>query len=501
MKWHRWHIIIVLVSMFLLQGCKQMDLNVEGKIAAPKISELPVQGTWIVENYTGLDDILVSKNKDDYLGETAVFDKSIAILGTETCNSPEYKIKNVSAEEYFLYKYKVNAIKLGIKDEKVNVITISSNHQPFHDFIKINDNSMLVYENRGFLFMSKVSDKVDNNISKYSANSDTSKNGAAAIKQDALFRSGVLLGLRTSGAGNDTGSSYRTLWIASKNRELRSVYEMKQLFVPRREGFWEIDYWSQKASETLKGTLFAHSVVADNADYNNDNGNLLEENGKRDILFVGNDYIGTEYKYKDPVSSKEISKYQVIPIDNIKNGIGINISDIAGEDGLNALIRSSQAYIMSLDKSKSDLLGKEPAGDNFSLLRRNGQWIAMGRLNYLTPVDGKTFEDFNIYLMPPQKLIYYDELKLPWNYIKEKVPEALDVYTSPNKDLVIITTRNSIEVYTINNEKLSEKPVQSIELQKDESVVMAEWAVGDYAEKWEQIIRPRAIEHANDLKK
>lgn len=490
MKWHRWPVIILLLSMFLLQGCKQLDINVEGKIAPPKVKELPMQGTWKVENYMELSNTIVSK--DTYNGETAAFDKGIAVLGAEICSSPEYKIKSVSAEQYFLYKYKVNAVKLGVKEQNIEVITISSNQQPFHDFIKIDDGSMLVYEGKGFLYLSKVSDKVDNSISNNSASSDLIKRDASPIKPNATLKSGIFLGLRTPGDSNNTVSSYRTLWIASENRALRPLYEMKQLLVPRKTGFWEIDYWSQKAAGIFKGTLYDHSVIDDNSGSNTNYNNLLEEEGRRDIIFVGNDYIGTEYKYIDPVSSKETARYQVLPIDNIKSGMGINISDIVGEDGLNALIRSSQNYTMSLNKIKAELLQKNPTGDNFSLTRRNGQWIVTGRLDYQTPANGKTFEDFDIYLLPPQKLINYDELKLPWNYIKEKVPEALDVYTSPNKDLAIIITRNSIEVYTIENEKLSEKPVQTIGLQKGESAVMAEWAEGNYVEKWEEVIRPRA---------
>ncbi|MDP4091529.1 MAG: hypothetical protein Q8930_19975 [Bacillota bacterium] len=501
MKLYRWHIIIVLIAMFFLQGCNKLDLNVEGRIAAPRVNELPLQGTWKVQDYTVLDNAISLKDKNKYIGQTAAFDKSMAVLGTEICNAPEYKIKNVSAEEYFLYKYRVNAAQLGIKEQKVNIVTVSSNQQPFHDFIKLNDSSMLVYENQGFLYLSKVSDKIDSNISLNATDVGISQSTGSSPKSEAVLRSGVFLGLRTSGTASNTGSSYRTLWIASSNREIRPVYEMKQLLVPRRTGFWEIDYWSQKASTALKGTLYAHSVTDDSPDSNKNSDNLLEENGRRDILFVGNDYIGTEYRYMDPVTSKETAKYQVLPIDNIRNGTGINISDIAGDDGLNALVRSSQTYVMSQDKSKSDLLQKEPSEDNFSMTRRNGQWIVTGRLNYMTPASGNTFEDFDVYLLPPQKLISYDELKVPWNYIKQKVPEAVDIFTSPNKDLAVIITRNSIEVYTVENGELSEKPVQSIGLQKGESVVMAEWARGDYMEKWEEVIRSKTDKIVGNIKK
>lgn len=497
MKWRKWHIIIMILSMFILQGCNQIDINVEGKIEAPEIKALPIQGTWKVQNYMELDDTIISK--DTFNGEIAAFDKDVAVLLKEVCSSPEYKIKSVSAEQYFLYKYKVNAVKLGVKAKNVDVITISTNKQPFHDFIKIDDSSILVYEDKGFLYMNKVSDKVDNSILQKSDNNDISKDIEPFIKTSGSLKSGVFLGLRTTGDANNIGSSYRTLWIASVNKAIRPVYEMKQLLVPRKTGFWEVDYWSQKAAATLKGTLYAHSLIEDNSDLNKNYNNLLEEEGRRDILFVGNDYIGTEYKYLDPESLKETAKYQVLPIDNLKYSMGVNISDVVGEDGLNALIHSSQSYVMSLDKSKAEQLQKYATGENFSLTRRNGQWVVTGRLDYVAPVNGKTFEDFDIYLLPPQKLVNYDELKLPWNYIKVKIPDAVDVYTSPNKDMAIIITRSTIEIYTIENEKLSEKPVQTITLQKGETAVMAEWASGSYVDKWEEVIRPRSTKITGNI--
>lgn len=500
MKWHKLNIIMLFLSMFLLQGCKQIDINVEGKIGAPIVEKLPIQGTWRVENYTSINKIVSEKEADDYKGSTAVFDKTRAVLGMESCSSPEYKLKNVSAEEYFLYKYKVNALKAGVKEKNVNIITVSSKQQPFHDFILLDDKSMLVYEEQGFLYLTKVSDKLDNNIN-YSNTGNMDKQEAATTKASPSLKSGIFLGLRSTAALSSTGSSYRTLWIASQNRDLRPIYEMKQLLVPRKTGFWEIDYWSQKAADKLKGTLYAHSLTDDTSNSVKNTNNLLEDNGRRDIVFVGNDYIGTEYRYIDAATSKETSKYQVLPIDNVKNGVGINISDLAGDDGLNALIHSNQAYAITLVKNKADRLNKEPDGTNFSLVRRNGQWSMVGRVDYQTPTQGKTFEDFDIYLLPPQKLINYDELLVPWSYIKEKLPEALDAYTSPNKDIGIIITRNAVEVYTINNGKLSDKPTQSIALQNGEAVVMAEWASGDYVEKWEEIIKPRATELAGGINK
>ncbi len=57
----------------------------------------------------------------------------------------------------------------------------------------------------------------------------------------------------------------------------------------------------------------------------------------------------------------------------------------------------------------------------------------------------------------------YDDLQLSWNSVKSKIPNALDAYTSPNKDIAIITTEKELYVYTIDNGKLSNKAIYKME--------------------------------------
>ena len=119
--------------------------------------------------------------------------------------------------------------------------------------------------------------------------------------------------------------------------------------------------------------------------------------------------------------------------------------------------------------------------DNFTLERRNGNWTLKGRLNL-----GDRYEEFPIGLSPVGKLVNYDELHVTWDSIKERVPMALDAYTSPNKDLLIVVTGNFLMIYTIENGEISEKPVKKIDIKKGESVIMVEWATGGYVARWEK---------------
>ncbi|MBZ4666589.1 hypothetical protein [Mahella sp.] len=144
-------------------------------------------------------------------------------------------------------------------------------------------------------------------------------------------------------------------------------------------------------------------------------------------------------------------------------------------------MRSAQAHLSSLGQRAPDGISSIISDDNFTLKRRNGHWIIKGRLN-----TGGGQEDFTVGVMPGDKLVNYDDLCLSWNDIKEKVPSALDAYTSPNKDVLIALGNNFLSIYTIRDGVISSKPARKITIKEGETVVMAEWAMGSYVPKWEE---------------
>ena len=90
-------------------------------------------------------------------------------------------------------------------------------------------------------------------------------------------------------------------------------------------------------------------------------------------------------------------------------------------------------------------------------------------------------------VIPSSKLLMYDSLSVPWSSIKDKVPDAVDAFTSPNKDIAVIVCNSKIEIYSILNGKLSDKPItNNISIDTGASVVMAEWGENQYTDTWEK---------------
>ncbi|OGO81877.1 MAG: hypothetical protein A2Y21_09755 [Clostridiales bacterium GWC2_40_7] len=128
---------------------------------------------------------------------------------------------------------------------------------------------------------------------------------------------------------------------------------------------------------------------------------------------------------------------------------------------------------------------EEDQEQNFALFRKTGHWFFKGRVS-LEPGEPMDFVDFNINHIPPADMVAYDILHIPWTNIKDRVPLAIDAYTSPNRDLAIILTRNTVLLYAMENGERAQEPLNKLDIPEGSMVIMAEWATADYVEYWEK---------------
>lgn len=462
-------IISVLIVLALsLVGCNKIEFSIDGKVSPPNHKTNALNGTWKVEKYVLKENKSTDTKK--YIGKIATFDQSISIFGDERCVDPAYKIIHVKTNDFLQKKYKIHASDLGITTEEIDVITVTSNHQIFYDFIKKDDHTLIGYVDGGFAYLHKISDKVEREDTNETILKDYSGKRLDHEKMDdPLLRSGVLLGIRSA------DNSYHTLWIQSQNKQIKSVLYREQLLVPRIKGFWEVGVNKLGNESSLYATPLTENMkpVESLKDRK-----ILNENGERKILFIGNDYVGTEYN----------GSLQVLPIDQVGSAKGIKLRDITNDHADQTLLRSSEAFISSLERKKSQRIKHNPTEDEFTLERRNGHWMLKGRLHYEDAPTGKGYEDFDVSIIVPSKLINYDEMPISWGEIKATLPWVTDAFVSPSNDLGILVASNDLYIYSLKAGNIYKKPLQKIALKDGDSVVMAEWAVGEFVDKWAKFV-------------
>jgi len=196
------------------------------------------------------------------------------------------------------------------------------------------------------------------------------------------------------------------------------------------------------------------------------------------IDYVGNDYIAVEK------NTGEMSRLQVLPVDKLSSEAVIKISVLLDETGKDTFINAYKETAKALSKdSKARFLAGEYPDENFGLSRKDGHWIFKGRINYQS--DGMPeYTDYELKIAPPSNLIFYDSLVLSWYKIRDRVPDAVDAFTSPNKDIALVKTKNKLLVFRISPGQLVGDPIKEIRLKEGTDIIMAEWATGSYVENW-----------------
>ena len=496
-------LLIVILALGMFTGCSALSRETSNKLALPENKTVPLIGKWVVEKCFDTDGNNKPNTGDnkwigkvfDFSGDSITFDESY----WEQVN---YKIKRVDAEEYFLHKYS-NAIKsFGISSKEVQVITASSDDRYLYEFVKLSDENIIVNIDNGFYCLGRAPDGYPGTDAKVRKTEKGLEN-EEVYYDDLLTRSGLLLGIRIPEQMGQKGSNvkleqyvYKTYWISSTNRKIDSILSAGDIFLPRKNGFWKLAIQKILGGEGLEDTLSAVMVPTGFAEKPAapENGSKkqlrMETKLRKVVLYVGNDYICTENieenKLPGAPEAEEVKVLRTMPIDNITDMEGIKFSDLTGDNGSMAMEGAIAGILGSSNNNSLKNIVEEDQEENFALFRKTGHWFFKGRLN-LEPGESMAYVDFNINLIPPADMVAYDILHVPWTLIKDRVPQAIDAYTSPNSDMAIVLTRNAIVIYSIEaGDVLSEEPVKKLAIPEGSMVVMAEWATGDYVKNWEK---------------
>lgn len=466
-------IIIIFIVVIASLLYKNISLYFDVRIEPVKTLRVPLYGEWTVSKYqeVGQTDLTDEEIKN-FIGKKAIFSGFEAKFNNDVCKRPNYKIKVVDSEKYFLSNFKIKASELGINQKQVKIITISSRNSFYDEYVQINDNYILKnYE--GVMLFLKKNVAVTNKPKELKEIRGKDKEE----KKRSLAKNGVLIGLRQN---TSSGYQYRTIWIYNQENKF-DIKEMNNLIVPRKNGFMMVgvDKINKNGAyvrdEIWTGTLntAANSIVK-----NTHNG--VQNNTNYKIDFVGNEYISLE---SSSVNINDIGKYitqshlSVLPLDNIY-GSSIAFSKIIGNNNDDLLSKNAEEYLWKNGKSDYKV-DKGELETNWGIVRYNGKWILKGMV---------ANENFNVNVEPPKVLTTYDQLTIPFKTIQSRFPDAIDVYISLNNSFMIVITKNELKIVSIVNNSIG-KVQKTIGINENEQGVMSQWAIGTYVDKWNMVFK------------
>lgn len=382
---------------------------------------------------------------------------------------------------------------------------------------------------------------IENSKANQSSNADKELSKAANQVSEPKIQnvnSGLLLGLSTDGNDTNNGvSSYRTIWIAPKANTISLVAEGKKILVPYGQEWWVIE--GTKFNDSKKSEYASEPDELDTVSINDLNSypaakgspkdesikkygqHLLSQNKEvsenRKLLFIGDKYvaIASDYYYNSGGTMRPYLKdVYVVEINNInRNYENLNPEDnliLSSSDEskikkvsiLQVLGNQAQQYISkykneNISEDEQSLYGNSPEVKNitdkygWSMVRKNGMWspqLAKKWVfsNWSTFSYNLTLTDLPINV--PKSVTAYDKLTPGWETIRKAIPDAVDAVSSPAKDMLVVFTPDNLLVYTNPLQGIT-KPVLTISLNKNEHIIMNQWATGKYVDKWTQEVR------------
>lgn len=465
--------LFLVAFIIFLVGCSNSSIDTSGKLIAPQNKFIPVSGKWkIVEELGGEGSSSSKGNVNNLIGKAIQFSKQYVRIGNYVLQEPSYKIRKVNFNEYMLFTRKSFLKNFNIKSKEIEIVTITSREAFLCEIIRLSEDKLVLNIENNSFYLQKISDKVDGNLPK------GIKGNIDFLKEDDLTRTGLVLGLRYPSGSISQGETkykYRTLWIGAKNKKIHSILENKDIIFPRRNGFWKIDVGGSRISPD-DNAINAYNIAANGLSRGASPilASKAEDMGLNNIIinYVCNDYIGIETTGTENI-------LRVVPIDSLPVLRGVKISDLAGPEGADAMRNAMENQM--LNKKINSIIPMDE--ENFGLIRKMGHWFLKGRVNKSL----NDYVDFDIKIVPSSRLVFYDNLNVTWTEIKNRVPMATDAYTSPNGDIAVVLTKDKLFIYAVNNGKLEDTPLRKLQLNTGETVIMAEWATGSYAEGWEKV--------------
>jgi hypothetical protein len=473
----------LLAVIFPLSGCANPSWASSSKIIPPVQQVCPLEGKWtVLQDLTANQDGGGTSRPES--GASAQFTGGAALFDGHVWNNPSYKIKKVDSTDYLMIKYVALSGAHVPPNQEVDVVTVYTASNFLGEFLKIDAANVIAFVQNRAELLHKVADRVDDSLTAGNTGDFT------LDKSSGGGTSGVLIGLKIP---SGQGFVYRTLWVAADNKKLHPILTRKDIFFPRSNGFWELEADETAANGKSENVLTAHDVAAKALEVQTLDAGTVAEQAPRNntgvIDYIGNDYVAVEN------DSTGFNKLQVLPVDKISSSIGLKLSDLLGAKGVSAYNSAREQALRLLRDAGVTWIDENGPEDNFGLTRKNGHWYLQGRINYRSGGSpGKI--DFPINLIPPANLIFYDTLYLSWQNIKERVPDAVDAFTSPNRDIALIKTRTKLSIYGMRTDQLDSQPLAEIKLEDGESIIMAEWATGSYVDSWEKAFLANGAEAA-----
>lgn len=466
--------------IFNLTSCSTFNASLDSLLVSPKAENIIIEGTWSLDEFYYMYNNNVSVNpslpKDSYL----FINRDYFRLNDLLFYYDKIKVKNVMLSDYMRVRFKIGDFSfLSLEDKIINIFTIQGENKEIYEFIKYDDDTLLFYYDDDIMYkFNRISTKIDNKFEEYVSNNY--KNNITEDDIIDIEDSGFLISFRSDRKVVDSSipkSSYKTIWFYQSSNGTYSHKIFDNIIIPKGREILEISI-----NTSDKNNLYEKIIVNRKSNLRSvsSNININEEfiNQFIDITYVNENYIGIRYNQStDYLGKINTNKWAMLSIDNPIIENRLNFSDILN-DNIQGFYESHNKFISLLKNKDLGAYDLEPREDSFNLERYGGNWFLRGRINSNVEGDMIVPLDFDIEVLPNEDLVKNNSYYVNLNQLKLKNPEAIDGFISPNKDILIIITKNTMQIYKIIGDKISSNNIMEFSIDPEDSIISGNWYTG-----------------------
>lgn len=310
---------------------------------------------------------------------------------------------------------------------------------------------------------------------------------------------GLLLGLRyedpvgkplpyyAEGGEAYARPSYRTLLIVRDGDAVRLAARRPNLLVPVDTTFWRIGTKRSVYNDWVEDFVWAapEGRAPELPGVDAYNGEHCEGHRVQRILYAGRRYLALEQRSagycEDAAHPWYYNTLAVVPLDSTTH-LGLPIGEVLGAAGRTALTAVTDAFLATRTPAEQARYVPVPDEANWGLLRRDGRWIARVRLGPAEIAD-TLFADVALPPAVPAPVVGRNALAPSWARVKAFAPDAIDAFSSPADDLLVILRPGRVTAHLLTGGVIG--PVKlDVPVPRGSRAAMAQWALAPRVARW-----------------
>lgn len=469
----------LLIFLLALIGCTNSDeFQVDSIVAdlePPIYKNESLLGTWSLKDKLKIQD---GEGSTDAIEKIYISSEYVQI-GDKKTDNPHLKSRYINFSDFLKYKYTNLLVLPDSLYIEGPVYTISDGQFFYQELMKLDDDSLGLLSNGSLLIYQKQSQEVDEEIIKIGKLELESR--LADLKDNSLKEEskdlGLLLGIKS--ARTDTNANryfeYKSLFVKIEEDEA-NIYGAKHLFLPRDSGFWSIGMDHLVDVETTRDVIFSYPIAGATREQNTF---FVGNKNANQIQYLSKNYISLESRDYD----SSVRNYGIYDLNHLSENKKLDIVDIGGEDGLNSYME--ETVKVAGDNGITENLEGVIDTKNIGLRRTNGKWEFKSNLMSISE-NQLVIMDYGLDIVPQIGIMDENNFAVAWDGIKTKIPNLMDAHTSPYGEVLVAQIDNEIQIYRINNQIISARPILSIQSTSDDRIIMCEWSSGETVGVWEE---------------